>query len=153
MTEKMTVAPIALFVYNRLLHTQQTVKALQKNELADCSHLFIFADISFSPQNVTKHIRLFNDPFVLHCSTISDRANPGWRTLILAIPLAAFRWQRPSGKLPVVRRPRFQSLLPSTRRPAVSLCSLVMLPRIFHSSAQKVLDDCTSLERPLHTRE
>ena len=44
MTEKMTVAPIALFVYNRLLHTQQTVKALQKNELADCSHLLIFAD-------------------------------------------------------------------------------------------------------------
>jgi hypothetical protein len=37
-------APIALFVYNRPWHTQQTVEALQKNELASESDLFIFSD-------------------------------------------------------------------------------------------------------------
>jgi hypothetical protein len=37
-------APIVLFVYNRLYHTQQTVEALQKNELAEQSDLFIFSD-------------------------------------------------------------------------------------------------------------
>ena len=36
--------PIILFVYNRPWHTRQTVKALQKNELAGRSDLFIFSD-------------------------------------------------------------------------------------------------------------
>jgi len=40
----MTLAPIILFVYNRPWHTRQTVEALQKNELAAESDLFIFAD-------------------------------------------------------------------------------------------------------------
>ncbi|TXB63796.1 glycosyltransferase [Phaeodactylibacter luteus] len=40
----MELAPIVLFVYNRPWHTQQTVEALQKNDLADQSELFIFAD-------------------------------------------------------------------------------------------------------------
>ncbi len=40
----MSLAPIALFVYKRLLHTQQTVESLQKNLLADASNLFIFSD-------------------------------------------------------------------------------------------------------------
>jgi len=40
----MVLAPIVLFVYNRSWHTQQTVEALQKNELAEKSDLFIFAD-------------------------------------------------------------------------------------------------------------
>lgn len=38
------LAPIVLFVYNRPRHTQQTVGALQKNDLATESDLFIFAD-------------------------------------------------------------------------------------------------------------
>jgi len=38
------LAPIVLFVYNRLNHTRQTVEALQKNELAAQSELFIFSD-------------------------------------------------------------------------------------------------------------
>ena len=38
------LAPIVLFVYNRLWHTQQTIEALQKNELASESELFIYAD-------------------------------------------------------------------------------------------------------------
>ena len=37
-------APIVLFVYNRLWHTQQTVEALQKNKLASESELFIYSD-------------------------------------------------------------------------------------------------------------
>lgn len=37
-------APIALFVYNRPWHTQQTIEALQKCELATASDFFIFAD-------------------------------------------------------------------------------------------------------------
>lgn len=37
-------APIALFVYNRLKHTQQTVTSLQKNSLAAESDLIIFPD-------------------------------------------------------------------------------------------------------------
>lgn len=38
------LAPIVLFVYNRPWHTQQTIEALQKNELASESELFIYAD-------------------------------------------------------------------------------------------------------------
>ncbi len=37
-------APIALFVYNRLAHTKRTIEALEKNELAEKSELFIFSD-------------------------------------------------------------------------------------------------------------
>lgn len=40
----MLLAPIVLFVYNRPRHTQQTVEALRKNDLATESDLFIFAD-------------------------------------------------------------------------------------------------------------
>jgi hypothetical protein len=40
----MNLAPITLFVYNRPWHTQQTVEALRKNELASESELFIYSD-------------------------------------------------------------------------------------------------------------
>ena len=40
----MNLAPIALFVYNRLDHTEQTVSALKRNVLADESDLFVFSD-------------------------------------------------------------------------------------------------------------
>lgn len=42
------LAPIILFIYNRPWHTQQTVEALQKNELAKESELFIYSD---APKN------------------------------------------------------------------------------------------------------
>ena len=45
---KTELAPIILFVYNRPWHTQQTVKALQKNELANESALIIYSD---APKN------------------------------------------------------------------------------------------------------
>jgi len=38
------LAPIVLFVYNRLDHTKQTIEALQKNELANQSKLIIYCD-------------------------------------------------------------------------------------------------------------
>ncbi|MEI6287097.1 MAG: glycosyltransferase [Bacillota bacterium] len=38
------LAPIVLFVFNRLEHTKRTIAALQNNELADQSELFVFAD-------------------------------------------------------------------------------------------------------------
>jgi len=41
---KLDLAPIVLFVYNRPDHTRQTVEALQKNELAKESELFIYSD-------------------------------------------------------------------------------------------------------------
>jgi len=39
-----SLAPIVLFVYNRLDHTRQTIHALQRNLLAEKSDLFIFSD-------------------------------------------------------------------------------------------------------------
>lgn len=39
-----TIAPIALFVYNRPEHTKRTVEALQNNDLASESEIIIFAD-------------------------------------------------------------------------------------------------------------
>ncbi len=42
--ELKSLAPIALFVYNRPEHTRQTIEALQKNTLATESELFIFSD-------------------------------------------------------------------------------------------------------------
>lgn len=50
----MKLSPIALFVYNRPWHTQQTVEALQKNSLADQSDLFIFSDAPKNHQDSDK---------------------------------------------------------------------------------------------------
>jgi hypothetical protein len=50
---KMSLAPIVLFVYNRLWHTKQTIAALQKNDLVGDSHLFIFSDGAKSSQDVS----------------------------------------------------------------------------------------------------
>ena len=44
MTEAGTLAPIALFAYNRPQHLRQTVEALAKNALAGDSELFVFLD-------------------------------------------------------------------------------------------------------------
>lgn len=40
----MHLAPVTLFTYNRLWHTRQTLEALQKNELAAESELYVFSD-------------------------------------------------------------------------------------------------------------
>jgi hypothetical protein len=49
MTES-RLAPVALFVYNRPWHTRQTVEALQGNDLAGDSDLFIFSDAPKNPE-------------------------------------------------------------------------------------------------------
>ena len=46
------LAPIALFVHNRPWHTRQAVEALQKNEFASESDLFIFSDAARKPEAV-----------------------------------------------------------------------------------------------------
>ena len=40
----MSIAPVVLFTYNRLAHTQKTVSYLQKNELAKQTPLYIYSD-------------------------------------------------------------------------------------------------------------
>lgn len=47
----MEYAPIALFVYKRLWHTQCTVKSLLSNDIASASELYIFSD---GPNDETK---------------------------------------------------------------------------------------------------
>jgi hypothetical protein len=47
-------SPIVLFVYNRPHHTRQTVEALQKNELASESELFIYSDAPKNENSVSK---------------------------------------------------------------------------------------------------
>ena len=37
-------SPIILFLYNRLRHSQETIEALQKNDLAKESDLYVFCD-------------------------------------------------------------------------------------------------------------
>src|SRR5882757_2224634 len=43
-TRGQCLAPIALFVYNRLVHTRRTIEALQKNALAPNSDLIVYSD-------------------------------------------------------------------------------------------------------------
>lgn len=40
----MELAPVILFTYNRLWHTQQTIEALKRNVLASDTNLYIFSD-------------------------------------------------------------------------------------------------------------
>lgn len=60
------LAPIVLFVYNRPWHTQQTVEALQKNQLAKDSELFIYSDaaknesVKLAVDEVRRYIKSIN---------------------------------------------------------------------------------------------
>ena len=47
----MSRAPIALFVYRRLQHLQQTIASLQADPLARESELFVFSDAAKQPQH------------------------------------------------------------------------------------------------------
>lgn len=49
---EMKCVPIVLFVFNRLDHTQRAVEALQKNELAKESELYIYSDGARNEQDV-----------------------------------------------------------------------------------------------------
>jgi hypothetical protein len=48
------LAPIVLFVYNRLNCTKRTIEALQKNELANKSELFIYSDAAKNENDLKK---------------------------------------------------------------------------------------------------
>ena len=50
----MVLAPVVLFTYNRPKHTRQTVEALQKNELAKDSKLFIYSDTAKNENALNK---------------------------------------------------------------------------------------------------
>jgi hypothetical protein len=50
----MKLSPIVLFVYNRPWHTRKTVEALQKNELAKDSLLYIFSDGPKKEEDISK---------------------------------------------------------------------------------------------------
>lgn len=75
------LAPIVLFVYNRPWHTQQTVEALQKNDLANESELYIYSDAPKNKQateNVTKvrqYIRMIEEfkYRIVHCYLNSNQ--------------------------------------------------------------------------------
>lgn len=70
------LAPICLFVYNRLDHTRKTVEALQKNILADQSDLIIFSDAPKNDsakenvENVRNYIKTING---FNSITITER--------------------------------------------------------------------------------
>lgn len=49
-----TLAPIILFVYNRLPHTKRIIEALQRNTLANQSHLFIYSDAAKNDASLEK---------------------------------------------------------------------------------------------------
>jgi len=51
----MNFAPIILFVYNRLGHTQKTLEALGRNDLARESDLFIYSD-GFKDENIRSKV-------------------------------------------------------------------------------------------------
>lgn len=56
----MAFAPIALFVYNRPIHTQKTVEHLLANEEAKDTELFIFSDAAKNEQH-EKHVATVRD--------------------------------------------------------------------------------------------
>lgn len=55
MQNSSNLAPIVLFVYNRLDHTRQTVEALSRNQLAEKSELYIFSD---GPKNEQAKVKV-----------------------------------------------------------------------------------------------
>ena len=54
MNNENSLAPIVLFTYNRLWHTQQTINALKKNLLAKDSSLIIYSDGAKSDEDIDK---------------------------------------------------------------------------------------------------
>lgn len=55
----MNYSPIALFVYNRPIHTRQTIEALQKNPECTQSDLFVFSDAArhSNAQSIVSEVR------------------------------------------------------------------------------------------------
>ena len=54
----MSLAPVALFVYNRLSHTERTINALLKNKEAENTNLYIYSDGAKNESEKQKVIEL-----------------------------------------------------------------------------------------------
>ena len=50
--DNIELAPIALFVYNRIDHLKKTIKSLKKNKLSIKSDLIIFSDYAKNNENI-----------------------------------------------------------------------------------------------------
>jgi len=48
----MNLAPVVLFVYNRLDHTRKTIESLKKNKFAGETELFVFSDYAKTEKNI-----------------------------------------------------------------------------------------------------
>ena len=57
---KRELAPLVMFVYNRLDSVEQTVENLRKNELADQTDLFIFSDAA-KKENQEENVKLVRE--------------------------------------------------------------------------------------------
>lgn len=71
-----TLAPIALFVYNRPQHTKRTLNFLKQNDLAIDSKLFVFSDAPKTPEendNVSEVRTLLKDIEGFRSVTIVER--------------------------------------------------------------------------------
>lgn len=55
------LAPVAIFVYNRLFNTKQTIEALQRNDLAKETDIFVFSDAAKSDkqQKAVEEVRAY----------------------------------------------------------------------------------------------
>lgn len=60
------LAPIVIFVYNRLDHTKQTIEALARNDLANASEVFIYSDAAKTEQGTAKveEVRQYVDSII-----------------------------------------------------------------------------------------
>jgi hypothetical protein len=57
MLNRNQLSPIVLFVYNRPWHTRQTIEALQKNQLANDSEIFIYSDAPKDDATTVQEVR------------------------------------------------------------------------------------------------
>ncbi|MBT32107.1 MAG: glycosyl transferase [Thalassobius sp.] len=66
----MILAPIVIFVYNRIWHTKQTISALKENILAKDSHLIIYSDAAKSKDDIDKvnEVRQYLNEITGFCS-------------------------------------------------------------------------------------
>lgn len=82
------LAPIALFVYNRPVHTRKTLMALEANKLAEQSDIYIFSDAAKNAQDidqVNKVRSILREPWKFkHIFIIERSHNKGLANSIIA---------------------------------------------------------------------
>jgi hypothetical protein len=68
----MELAPVVLFVYSRPIHTRLTLEALSRNDLAESTELFVFAD---GPRNLLDESEM---PKILEVEAVV-KSNSWWK--------------------------------------------------------------------------